>query len=67
MRVEVKGQSRIERSAASELVRGLRSLAGESSSEVGPDSIVLATVGELGREKGRSIVPSLEQDEFQIS
>jgi alpha-glucuronidase len=67
MRVEVMGQSRIERSAASELVSGLRSLAGESSSGVGPDSIVLATVEELGREKRTSIVPALEPDEFQIS
>jgi alpha-glucuronidase len=67
MRVEVLGQSRIERSAASELVSGLRSLAGESSSDVGPDSIVLAAVEELTREKRKSIVPALEPDEFQIS
>jgi len=67
MRVEVMGQRRIERSAASELVRGLRSLAGESSSDAGPDSIVLATVEELTREKRKSIVPTLEPDEFQIS
>ncbi len=67
MRVEVRGQSRIERSAAEELVRGLRSLAGGSSSEVGPDSIVLATVEELGREKSKSIVPKLEPEGFQIS
>jgi alpha-glucuronidase len=67
MRVEVLGQSRIERSAASELVSGLRSLAGESSSGVGPHSIVLATLGELGREKKKSIVPALEPDEFRIS
>jgi alpha-glucuronidase len=67
MRVEVLGQNRIERSAASELMRGLRSLAGESSPEVGPDSIVLATVDELGPEKRKLIVPALEPDEFQIS
>jgi alpha-glucuronidase len=67
MRVEVRGQSRIERSAASELVRGLRSLAGGSSPEVGPDSIVLATVEELSREKSKSIVPKPEPEEFQIS
>ncbi len=67
MRVEVRGQSRIERAAASELVRGLRSLAGGSSPEVGADSIVLATVEELGREKSKSIVPKLEPEEFQIS
>lgn len=67
MRVEVRGQSRVERSAASELVRGLRSLAGGSSPEVGADSIVLATVQEMGQEKTKSIVPALEPDEFQIS
>jgi alpha-glucuronidase len=67
MRVEVRGQSRIERSAASELVRGLRSLAGESSPEVGPGSIVLATVDEIGRDQRKSIVPVLELDEFLIS
>ncbi len=67
MRVEVRGQSRIDRSAASALVRGLRSLAGESSPDAGPDSIVLATVNEIGRDKRKSIVPALEPDEFLIS
>jgi alpha-glucuronidase len=67
MRVEVRGQSRIESAAASELVRGLRSLAGASSPGVGPDSIVLATAQEMGRERMKSIVPALEPDEFQIS
>jgi alpha-glucuronidase len=67
MRVEVLGQTPIERTAASELVRGLRSLAGESSPGAGPDSIVLATAEEMGRGKKKSIVPALEPDEFQIS
>jgi alpha-glucuronidase len=67
MRVQVLGQSPLERTAASELVRGLRSLAGESSPEAGPDSIVLATAEEIGREKKKSILPALEPEEFLIS
>jgi len=66
MRVEVRGQSRTERAAADALVRGLRSLGGESSEEEGADSIVLATAQEMSGEK-KSIVPALAADEFQIS
>ena len=37
------------------------------SPDAGPDSIVLATVNEIGRDKRKSIVPALEPDEFLIS
>ena len=66
-RVSSLGQSMLEQTAAIELRRGLLSLAGGAPLEVGPNTILLATVPEMRAQQPKTTVPSLEPDEFLIS
>ncbi|MGA7245655.1 MAG: alpha-glucuronidase family glycosyl hydrolase [Terracidiphilus sp.] len=66
-RVGTLGQSLLEQTAAIELRRGLLSLSGGAPLEVGPNTIILATVQEMRAQQPKTAVPSLEPDEFQIS
>ncbi len=66
-RVSTLGQSLLEQTAAIELRRGLLSLSGGAPLEVGPNTIVLATVQEMRAQQPKTTVPSLEPDEFLIA
>ena len=67
MRVSTLGQSLLEQTAAIELRRGLLSLSGGAPLEVGPNTIILATVEEMRAQQPKTTVPSLEPDEFLIA
>ena len=68
VRVVKLGDSLLERSAKSELERGLQALAGKPGADVlpaeGPNVIVLGTAQEMRWRKRKSIVLSLEPEEF---
>ena len=66
-RVSPLGHSLVEQTAAIELRRGLLSLSGGAPLEVGPNTIVLATVQEMRTQQPKTTVPSLDSDEFLIS
>jgi alpha-glucuronidase len=66
-RVSTLGQSVLEQTAAIELRRGLLSLSGGAPLEIGPNTILLGTMQEMRTRDSKSIVPSLEPDEFLIS
>jgi alpha-glucuronidase len=66
-RVSTLGHSLVEQTAAIELRRGLLSLSGGAPLEAGPNTILLATVQEMHTHQPKTIVPSLDPDEFLIS
>ena len=66
-RVTVLGESPLERTAAIELDRGLRSFSANSSHESSPNMIVLGTTQEMRWRKRKSTILQLEPDEFLIS
>ena len=66
-RVSTLGQSLVEQTAAIELRRGLLSLSGGAPLEQGPNAIVLGTAQEMRTQQPKTIVPSLDPDEFLIS
>jgi len=66
-RVTVLGESPLERTAAMELERGLRSLSSNASHEASPNMIVLGTTQEMRWRRRKSSILQLEQDEFLIS
>jgi alpha-glucuronidase len=66
-RVNPLGRSLVEQTAAIELRRGLLSLSGGAPLEAGPNTILLATVQEMHTQQPKTIVPSLDPDEFLIS
>src|SRR5260370_2179709 len=66
-RVTALGESPLERTAAMELERGLRTLSANSGHEASPNVIVLGTTQEMRWRKRKSSVLQLEPDEFLIS
>ena len=67
MRVTALGQNPLERTAAMELERGLRSLSTLPNYEATPNVIVLGTAEEMRWRKRKSTVLTLQPDEFLIS
>ncbi len=67
MHVQALGQSALDQSATIELERGLLSLSGRQSLDVGPILILLGTAEEMRKRNPRSAAPALEPDEFFIS